>query len=466
MAQTTINRLSDRRVKTAKAGMYADGGGLYLRVTEGRQGDDGSPALSRYWVFRYRQRGTRKDRQLGIGPLDTVTLAAARNAAKQCREQLLAGLDPIEQRNAERASQAVAKAKAMMFDECRDAYIASHEAGWRNAVHRQQWHATLRDYVTPIFGHLPVDAVDTGLVLKALEPIWTTKAETASRVRGRIEAILDWARVRGYRDGQNPAMWKGHLDHLLPRKSKLAKVEHHPALPYARVGEFMADLFKRGGTAARALRFTVLNASRTNEVLGTTWSEFDLTAKLWTIPGTRMKARRQHRVPLSEQALAVLGEAIGDAVLGDGHLRPERYVFPGNKPGRPMSNMSLLELVRRMNCEREVAGLPRWTDAEGRDVVPHGFRSSFKDWATDFTPSPVEIIEAAKRGEIVEAFPRDLVEVALTHALDSKTEEAYRRTEIIEKRRRLMSKWGDWCSRPLVSGEVVPLHKETSAVPA
>jgi integrase len=202
-----------------------------------------------------------------------VTLAAARTAARQCRQQLLAGIDPKNQRDAQRASQAVAKAKAMTFDECRDAYIASHEAGWRNAVHRQQWHATLRDYVTPIFGHLPVASVDAGLVLKVLESMWTAKPETASRVRGRIESILSWARVRGYRDGPNPAMWKGHLDHLLPRKSKVAKVEHHPALPYARVAEFVRDLNERDGNAAKALRFVVLNAARAGEVFGMTWGE-------------------------------------------------------------------------------------------------------------------------------------------------------------------------------------------------
>lgn len=272
----------------------------------------------------------------------------------------------------------------------------------------------------------------------------------------RIECILDWARVRGYRNGPNPAMWKGHLDHLLPAKSKVAKVEHHPALPYARVGEFTADVIKRDGTAARALRFTVLTAARAGEVFGMKWGEVDLTAKLWMIPGERMKGGRQHRVPLSEPALAVLGEAIGDAVLGEGRLSPQRFVFPGSKPGRALSNMAMLELIRRMNCEREVVGLPRWMDAEGRDVVPHGFRSTFKDWATDWTPSPAEIVEAAKRGEIVEAFPRDLVEVALAHALDSKTEEAYRRTEMI----RLMSKWADYCTRPATNGDIVPLRKE------
>jgi integrase len=476
MARATINRLSDRRVKTAQAGMHPDGGGLYLRVTEGKQ-KDGIPALNRYWLFRYKQRGTRQDRQLGIGSLDTVTLAAARTAARQCRQQLLAGIDPKDQRDAQRASQAVAKARAMTFDECRDAYIASHQAGWRNAVHRQQWHATLRDHVTPIFGHLPVASVDTGLVLKVLESIWTVKPETASRVRGRIEAILDWARVRGYRDGQNPALWKGHLDHLLPRKSKVAKVKHQPALSYARVAEFMRDLNMRNGTAAMALRFMVLTAARAGEVFGMRWDEVDVTAKLWTIPPDRMKGGRQHRVPLSDPALAILREMMpGDNVRDIG----KRYVFPGAKPGRPLSNMAMLELIRRINCERTIDGLPGWMDPEGRDVVPHGFRSTFKDWATDWSPSPAEIVEAAKRGEIVEAFPRDLVEVALAHALDSKTEEAYRRTEMIEKRRRLMSKWADYCARPVgaslsrdfheipgrpsaTAGDIVPLHKEVTA---
>ncbi|MBO0752222.1 MAG: DUF4102 domain-containing protein, partial [Bradyrhizobiaceae bacterium] len=263
MARATINRLSDRRVKTAKAGMHLDGGGLYLRVTEGKSQQNGTPVLNRYWIFRYKRRGTRKDRQLGIGALDTVTLAAARIAAKRYREQLLAGTDPIDQRNAERASRAAVEATPMTFDQCRDAYIASHEMGWRNSVHRRQWTATLATCATPIFGALRVDAVDTALVLEALEPIWTAKAETASRVRGRIEAILDWARARGHRDGQNPAMWKGHLDHLLPAKSRVAKVKHHPALPYAQAGEFMRDLLKREGCAAMALRLVVLTAGRT-----------------------------------------------------------------------------------------------------------------------------------------------------------------------------------------------------------
>jgi integrase len=310
MAQTT-NRLSDRAIRTLKPGKkYPDGNGLYLRVEESAD-DDGAPVLNRYWFFRYKRRGTRKERWFGLGSYDTLSLAAARNAARRCREQLLAGIDPEEQRAAGWASRELAEAKAMpSFDECRDAYIASHEAAWKSEVHRKQWSSTLATYVTPVFGHLPVNAVDTGLVLKVLDPIWTTKPETASRLRGRIEAILNSARARGYRDGPNPAMLKGHLDHLLPAKSKVAKVEHHPALPYARVAEFMHDLFKRDGTAARALRFTVLTAARAGEVFGMTWGEVDLTAKLWTVPGERMKGGRPHRVPLSEQALSVLSEAI------------------------------------------------------------------------------------------------------------------------------------------------------------
>lgn len=456
MAGTTINRLSDRRVRTAAAGMHADGGGLYLRVTDGKDG------TNRYWLFRYKQRGTRKDRQLGIGPIETVTLAAARAAAKTCREQLQAGIDPKGQRDADKASRAVAEAKAMTFDECRVAYIAAHEAGWRSAVHRKQWTSTLATYVTPVFGHLPVAAVDTGLVMKVLEPIWTEIPETASRVRGRIECILDWARVSGYRAGPNPAAWKGHLSHMLPARSKVRTVEHHPALPHAQISDFMADLAARDGVAAIALRFVVLNAPRSNEVFKMRCSDVDLAAKIWTIPPERMKGGRQHRVPLSEAALAIIEEMIGRGSPGQRRLASDRYVFPGSKPGRPLSNMALLELIRRMNCEREVHGLPRWTDPQGRSIVPHGFRSTFKDWATDWTPSPAEILEAAARGEIVEAFPRDLVEVALAHALDSKTEEAYRRTDMLEKRRRMMNRWADYCTRVPSCGKAPSRHREAA----
>jgi integrase len=436
MARTTINRLSDRRVRTANAGMHPDGGGLYLRVTTGVGG-----VVNRYWLFRYKQRGTRKDRQLGIGSIDTVSLAAARAAARECREQLLAGLDPVEQRKVKQTAAALVEAKAMTFDQCRETYITSHEAGWRNAKHAKQWTATLTTYVTPVFGHLPIAAVDTGLVLKVLEPIWATKSETASRLRGRIEVILDWAKVRGYRDGENPARWRGHLDKLLPAKSKVRKVKHHPALPYGQIGVFMSDLREREGTAAKGLQFTILTVARTDEAISMRWDEIDMAAKLWTVPPERMKGEREHRVPLSEPALAILRDMIPAGQEGIGR----KYVFRGAKPGRPLSNMAMLELIRRMNAEREVVGLPKWTDPKqgGRDVVPHGFRSTFRDWAAERTN-----------------FAREVAEAALAHIDGDETERAYQRGDLFDKRRRLMTAWAEFCSKPVLAGTVTPLRRE------
>jgi integrase len=441
MARTTINKLSDRRARTAKAGMHPDGGGLYLRVTAGKEDEDGTRTLNRYWLFRYAHRSTGKDRQLGLGPLDTVTLAAARAAARECREQLLAGLDPVEQRRAQRASNALADAKTMTFDQCSDAYLAAHRAGWRNVKHAKQWTATLMTYVTPVFGQLPVGAIDTGLVLKVLEPIWATKSETASRVRGRIEAVLDWARVRGYRTGENPARWRGHLDKLLPAKSKVRKVEHHPALPYGRIGTFMSDLREREGTAAKALQFSILTVARTDEAISMRWDEIDMATMLWTVPAERMKGKREHRVPLNEPALTILREmmSVGPKSISG------KYVFPGAKPGRPLSNMAMLELIRRMNAERGVVGLPKWTDPKqgSREVVPHGFRSTFREWAAERT-----------------SFPREVAEAALAHIDGDETERAYQRGDLFDKRRRLMTAWADYCLRPQASDTVTPLRKQ------
>jgi integrase len=439
MARTTINRLSDRKVRTAKPGMHPDGGGLYLRVTEGKK-DEGGATLNRYWLFRYADRSSGKDRQLGLGPLDTVTLAAARAAARQCREQLLAGLDPVEQRRARRASNALADAKAMSFNQCRDAYIAAHRAGWRSVKHAAQWTNTLEAYVTPVFGQLPVGAIDTGLVMKALEPIWASKTETASRVRGRIEAIIDWAKVRGYRAGENPARWRGHLDKLLPAKSKVRTVEHHPALPYGQIGAFMSDLRRREGTAAKALQFVILTVARADEAISMRGDEIDMAANLWAVPPERTKRKREHRVPLSEAAIAIIREMMpaGPESIG------RKYVFPGAKPGRPLSNMAMVKLIRRMNAERKVAGLPRWTDPKqgGREVVPHGFRSSFRDWAAERT-----------------SFAREVAEAALAHIDGDETERAYQRGDFFEKRRRLMAAWTEFCLKPQASGTVTPLRK-------
>src|SRR6516162_10075302 len=343
MARATINRLSDRKAKTAKLGMHADGGGLYLRVTVGTNG-----VVSRYWLFRYADRRTGKDRQLGLGPLGTVSLAQARSVARECREQLLAGLDPVEQRRAQRASNALAAAKAMTFDACRDAYIAAHRAGWQNVKHAKQWTTSLATYVTPVFSHMPVAAVDTGLVLKALEPIWATKSETASRLRGRIEAILDWAKVRGYREGENPARWRGHLDKLLPAPAKVRRVKHHAALPYSELPDFMTALQKEEGIAARALEFVILTVARTGEVIGARWGEIDKADKVWTVPAGRMKAAKAHRVPLSARAIAILDEVKLLCDARDGHDEAEAFVFPGGKSGQPLSTMAFLRLLRRM----------------------------------------------------------------------------------------------------------------------
>jgi integrase len=437
MAKTT-ERLSDGWVRTAPPGMHADGGGLYLRVTSGSGG-----ALNRYWIFRYADRVTGKDRQLGLGALHTIGLAQARDAARECREMLLRGKNPIEHRRAQEASQALGAAKAMTFDECRDAYIAAHQPTWSSQKHGKQWASTLKAYITPVLGHLTVGAIDDGLVLKALEPIWTTKPETASRVRGRIESILDWAKVRGYRTGENPARWRGHLSHLLPAKAKLHKgrVKHHAALPYTRVGEFMADLRSRPGIAARALEFAILTASRSDEVLGAQWSEIDWATSTWSIPAERMKGRAKHCVPLSDPALAILRamQVVGGAA---------GYVFPG-RPGRQAGNMTLLWAIWRMNEGRKAAGLPMFTDPHqgGREITPHGFRSTFRDWAGERT-----------------GHAREICEKALAHTIGDETERSYQRGELLDKRRRLMGDWATFCGMaPADYGEVVPLHKGISA---
>jgi integrase len=406
-------KLSARTVATTiKPGLYGDGGGLYLQV-----GASGGKS----WLFRFMLAG--KARAMGLGALAEVSLAEAREAAAEARKLAKAGTDPIEQRDAQRegARQAAAlvAAKAMTFQQCADAYIKAHAAGWRNEKHRMQWPNTLRDYVYPVFGELPVDAIDLPLVLKVLEPIWNEKTETATRVRGRIEAILDWATVRGYRQGENPARWRGQLSHLLAKPSKVAVVEHHAALPYIDMGSFMAKLRGRDAIAARALEFAILTAARTGEVIGATWAEFDMDAAVWTVPAGRMKAGREHRVPLSEPALAIL-RAMAEHGKG-------AFVFPGGRPGKALSNMGMGMLLRRM---------------ERGDITAHGFRSTFRDWAAERT-----------------AYPGEVVEMALAHAVGNKVEAAYRRGDLFEKRRRLMDEWANYCGTlPAEGAKVVPLR--------
>lgn len=405
-----VQRLSAVKVRNAKAGMWCDGGGLYLQCTPGTDG-----SLRKSWLFRFATKG--RERQMGLGTLDTVSLAEAREKAAECRRLRAAGIDPIEHRNAAQMQAALDAAKAMTFDECRDAYIKAHAAGWRSAKHRQQWENTLKTYCTPVFGKVSVRDIDVGLVMKALEPIWSTKPETASRLRGRIEATLDWAKVRGLRSGENPARWRGHLDHLLPATEKVHKVEHHAALPYAEVAAFMVELRARDGVAAQALEFAILTAARTKEVLGARWDEIDIENQLWTIPASRMKAGREHRVPLSNAAMAVVERMRS--------LRENEYLFPGDRRAA-LSSMALLMTLRRMKRQ---------------ELTAHGFRSTFRTWAAERTN-----------------YPREVVETALAHVVGDKVEAAYQRGDLFEKRQRLMDAWAGFCNSVPTATSIVPLR--------
>ncbi len=353
------NRLTALRVgKEKKPGLYSDGLGLYLQVRAG-----GAKSL----IFRYRTNG--KLRDMGLGSV-TASLSQAREKAAACRSLRANGIDPIDAKREESAKSRAETSRAMTFEQCAAAYIEAHRTGWKNAKHAAQWTATLATYAYPIFGTQPVATIDTSMVLKVLEPIWNTKTETASRLCGRIESVLDWARVREFRHGENPARWRGHLDHLLPKRSKVAAVKHHAALPYDEVPAFMASLHAEVGVAARALEFCILTASRTGEVLGARWTEIDKKGKVWTVPPERMKARREHRVPLSDRAMMILHQMQ--------ELPRDEFVFPGGKEKRPLSGMAFLMLLRRM--ERD-------------DLTAHGFRSSFRDWAAERTSFPREVAE-------------------------------------------------------------------------
>jgi integrase len=394
----SIGRLTALKVeKTRKPGMYCDGGGLYLRVThEG----------AKNWVLRYML--DRKPHWMGLGPFALYGLQEARARALDARRKRHDGIDPIEARRAERARQRLNAAKAITFKECAETYIASHRAGWRNDKHKYQWSATLSGYAYPAIGALPVQAVDTALVLRVLEPIWTVKPETAGRVRQRMESILDFAKVRGYREGDNPARWRGHLDKLLPARSRVREVEHHAALPYSELPAFLASLREREAISARALEFLILTAGRTGEVIGARWGELDLLDKTWVVPAARMKAHREHRVPLSPRAVAVLQDMQATR-SGD-----NAFVFPGPKPGKALSNVAFLRLLRRMGLH---------------DLTVHGFRATFKTWASERT-----------------SFQNEIVEASLAHVTGGKVEQAYMRGDMFEKRRRLMQQWAMFCT--------------------
>jgi integrase len=382
--------------KLHEPGYYGDGGGLWLQV---------SKTGTKSWIFRYTM--NKKQREMGLGSLLFVSLAAAREKAKACRMLVLDGVDPLAEKQSRAQQLAVAKAKLITFDQCATRYIAAHRSGWKNAKHASQWENTIGTYASPFIGNLPVAEIDTGLVLKVLSPIWESKTETATRLRGRIETILDWATVHKYRQGENPARWRGHLDHLLANPSKIAPVKNHPALPWTQMREFMVDLKTREGLAARAVEFSILTACRSGEVRGATWAEFDLDNATWTIPASRMKAGREHRVPLSLPALSILR---GLAREGD-------YTFHGRAANTSLSDMSLTAVLKRMGRQ---------------DITVHGFRSTFRDWCAE---------------ALSNSFPREVCEHALAHSLPDRVEAAYRRGDLFDKRVLLMQAWADFCCR-------------------
>jgi integrase len=425
MART--GKLSALEVTKAKGpAVLHDGGGLYLRVAAPREVRGVEVPGAKSWVFRFQLNGKRRD--MGLGPFPDISLADARGKAAEHRKVRHEGIDPLDAKAAQRQAQRVSIAKGRIFRECAAEFIEKNRAGWRNAKHAAQWTATLATYVYPTLGELPVSAIDAGLVVQVLDPIWTEKPETASRVRGRIEAVLDAATVRGFRQGPNPAQWKGNLAHILPARGKVRGVEHHAALPIDDIPEFLETLRGREGMAARALEFTILTAARTGEVLGARWGEIDLDAKVWTVPAVRMKAGREHRVPLSEAAVVVLESVRPLALMRDDKPDLTAPVFPGPRRALPMSNMVMLMLLRRM---------------KRGDLTAHGFRSTFSDWAAERT-----------------GYPREVVEMALAHAVENKVEAAYRRGDLFEKRRQLAEAWARFCAAPSAAGAgVVPLRK-------
>jgi integrase len=355
---------------------------------------------------------------MGLGGFPDVTLAGAYEKAREARLTIEQGNDPILARKQAQSALIAAQATELTFSKAATAYVDAHGDEWRNPKHRQQWVNTLETYAAPVIGQMLVRDVTQTHILAILEPIWKTKTETATRVRGRIESVLDWCTVRGHRKGDNPARWKGYLDQLLPAPGKIAKVEHHPALPIDAVGGFMQDLRMREGVAARALEFAILTAARSGEVRGMPWAEVDLQASVWTIPAERMKAEREHRVPLTEAAIRILKSPIHGAEL----------VFPAPRGGL-LSDMTLTAVTRRMKV----------------DAVPHGFRSTFRDWAAERTN-----------------FPRDMAEMALAHSVGDKVEAAYRRGDMMEKRRKMMQAWAQFCDQPAKSGDVVAINRKSA----
>jgi integrase len=386
--------------RATKPGMLNDGGGLYLQI-----GDSGSKS----WILRYKRDG--KSHYFGLGPLGVVGLAEARQKAIEARRLIFDGKDPIEARRASRAAQA----KAVTFREAAEAYIAAHQPGWRSGKHLRQWTQSLADYAYPVLGDMKMDAIETTDVLRALAPVWTEKPVSAGRIRNRIELVLDAAKARGLRSGENPAAWRGHLDKLLPSRARVHRVEHHAAMQYREVAGLMSELRQDEGGAARALEFLILTATRSGEAPGATWDEVSVGEKLWTIPGSRMKSGREHRVPLSDAAVAIVEKMAA--------IRSNNFVFAGRLHGRPLSGEAMKHVLRRI----------------GRaNVTIHGFRSAFRDWAGNETNVAREVAEAA-----------------LAHAVGDASKQAYRRSDALEKRHKLMDAWAQFLETS-ARGQVIP----------
>jgi integrase len=403
----SIHRLSDREViNKRKPGLYADGGGLYLQVAPSSKG------ITRSWLYRFTL--DRKARKMGLGSCNVVSLAEAREAAKECRKRLHAGDDPIVARNLERDAKRLERESARTFEQCAEAFIKTREASWKNEKHRLQWRQTLRDFAYPVIGRLPVQDVDVPAVMRVLEPIWEKKTETASRLRGRLEQILDWAAFMKYRAGDNPSRWSGNLKHGLANKGDIAPVVHHAAMAYSEIPNFMKRLRRLHGVSARALEFLILTACRSGEARGATRDEIE--NGVWKIPGERMKSKREHRVPLSNAALAVVR---GQSERG--------LMFPGRRHAQ-LSDATLSGVLKRM----------------GVKVTVHGFRSSFRDWGAERTN-----------------YPNEMLELALAHAVSDKVEAAYRRGDMLERRRRVMNDWADFCENGAGNtGTVTPIRAE------
>ncbi len=394
-------------VRIAKAGRYGDGEGLYLLV---------GPNGGKSWVFRYKV--GKRERGMGLGPFPTISLTDARTKAYECRRMRANRDDPLEARNTERENAAAALRGLKTFKECAENYINAYEGAWKNPKHRQQWRNTLTTYAYPVIGNYAVSKIDVPDVLSVLEPILVRCPETASRLRGRIEAILDWAKVRKMREGENPARWKANLDHALPNKTKIRKISHHSALDYSQLPKFLETVERIVSPTSLALQFLILTAARTTEVIQARWSEVDLDTSIWTIPAERMKAGSEHRVPISALGKCVLAKARQlDVQTG--------YIFKGRVPEKPLSNMAMLALIRR----------------EHPGVTAHGFRSTFRDWAAEITSHSSEVIE-----------------MALAHAIESKVEAAYRRGDLFTKRRELMEAWAQFV-KPVFKGALAMVDK-------